>query len=84
MNRERFQGFKVTVDDIFAKGNNVTLRWTIEFISKVSGKPAKIMGVSIGRFDKGKLVEVWHYNDTWAVNKEFGFTLTPPAPPEKK
>jgi hypothetical protein len=84
MNRERFQGFKVIIDDIFAKGNKVTLCWTIEFISKVSGKPAKSIGVYIGKFDKGKLVEGWQTFDTWAINKEFGFTLTPPAPPGKK
>lgn len=84
MNRERFQGFKVTIDDQFAKENKVTLCWTTEFISKVSGKPAKFMGVYIGRFDKGKLVEGWQTFDTWAINKEFGFTLTPPAQPEKK
>jgi hypothetical protein len=83
-NRERFQGFKVTVNDIFAKENKVTLCWTIEFISNVSGKPAKLVGVAVVRFEKGKLVEGWQFFDTWAQNKEFGYTLTPPAQPEKK
>lgn len=84
MNRERFQGFKVIIDDIFAKENKVTLCWTTEFMSPVSGKPAKFMGVYIGRFDKGKLVEGRQIYDTWTLNKEFGYTLTPPAAPDKK
>src|SRR6185295_13151897 len=61
-----FPNKSTKIDTIFASGDNVAVCWTSTATHKgpfqgfpASNKPIKVTGVSIYRFNNGKIEEVW-------------------------
>ncbi len=76
--------FKVKIVDSLAKADKVVIRWIYKGKHKKSGNQISFTGIFIARFEKGKMIEGWQSYDTWTLNKQLGFTLTPPAWAEEK
>jgi steroid delta-isomerase-like uncharacterized protein len=85
--RERITGYRtafpdlhVSIDDAFASGNEVVLRWNAEGTNdgELLGAPAthrhmQITGISIDRFDEnGKIAEVWDEWDNLGMMRQLG------------
>jgi predicted ester cyclase len=79
--RDAFPDLTFTIDDIFAEGDEVVIRWKAEgtfqnaFMGQQptgeKGDPTE--GISIDRYDSdGKLVETWNQWDTLGFLKEVG------------
>jgi predicted ester cyclase len=54
-----FPDLTMPVDDIFAQGDKVVVRWTFTGTYIVFGKPVTQTGTSIYRIANGKIVEAW-------------------------
>lgn len=79
MTRQGFPDLKLTVDDLFAQGDQVASRWTMEgthtgdwFGAPPSGKRAKWWGVSITRFANGVVAEDWYNFDQVSLLQQLG------------
>ena len=66
MYRAAFPDVRVTVDDVIAAGDKVVLRWHSEGTHRgkleglaPSGARASVTGISIDRWQDGKVVEAW-------------------------
>lgn len=62
--RESFSDLTVTMGDMVAEGNLVAYRWTMKGIfenaydnTPPTGKPVTLTGITIVRFENGKIVE---------------------------
>ena len=74
-----FPDTQFTIDDIFAEGDKVAMRWTakgthdgdLDGIAP-SGKPISISGVSIDRIVDGKIVEEWSAWDAMGMMQQIG------------
>ena len=62
-NRERFSELRLDVQDQIAEGDRVATRWTCTMVQAGSGKRATIAGITIDRFEDGKIVEAWRSMD---------------------
>ena len=69
--RAAFPDIRVTIDDIFAVDDKVTLRWSSHgtHCGELQGipptnRPMTMTGIAIYRFAGGKIVEEWMNNDT--------------------
>jgi ketosteroid isomerase-like protein len=78
---EQLTDFKISVDDIFASGDNVAARWTL------SGKKDRTIGedwtihfVCIFRVVDRKVTDMWLGEDMQREMKRLGFRTLPPAP----
>jgi steroid delta-isomerase-like uncharacterized protein len=72
------------VEDIFAKGGKVALRYIHKGTHEgdVEGFPAtgnkfEITGIEIYRVEDGKIVETWEANDSLGFYQQLGFELVP-------
>lgn len=77
----KFAEVKAEIHDIFASGDNVAVRWTL------NGKKDRHLQedwqvdyIFIFRLDNGKVVGVWAGDNYWQVLMKHGFTIKPPAP----
>ena len=79
--REAFPDLSFTVDDVFAAGDMVVMRWTgtgtfeNEFMGLEPSheKSDPVHGIGIDRFDEdGKIVEVWGQWDTLTFMRNVG------------
>jgi steroid delta-isomerase-like uncharacterized protein len=78
--RDAFPDLHFTVDDAFAAGDKVVLRWTgvgtfeKEFMGQqpTGEKGDPVMGISIDRFDGEKIAESWVQWDTLTFLKDIG------------
>jgi ketosteroid isomerase-like protein len=61
-NRERFAELTLRVEDQVAEGDRVATRWTCT-MSHPRGR-ASVSGITIDRFEHGKIVEAWRSMDT--------------------
>ena len=78
--REAFPDIHITIEDIFDAGDKVVYRWSGEgtFENELmgleptheSGDPVK--GVTIDRFEGGKVVESWTHFDTLTLMRNVG------------
>lgn len=75
------------IDDIVAEGDKTATIFTMRATHKgtymgiaPTGKQVTIKGVSIWRFDKGKIAESWDLNDTLGIMRQIGAIPTPTAP----
>ncbi len=86
--RNALPDFKVTIDDMFSSGEQVATRWTVhgthqgELVSPMGNIPASgnhvtINGITIGRFQDGKMVEDWHHADTLGFMMQLGAIPAP-------
>jgi predicted ester cyclase len=69
-NRERFSELRLDVQDQIAEGDRVATRWTCTMVQARTGKRATIAGITIDRFDEGKIVEAWRSMDALGLARE--------------
>ena len=67
--RGAFPDIKVKIEDVFGAEDKVALRWSASMTHAgdslgvpATGKTVRLTGITIARFDKGKVVEGW---DNW-------------------
>jgi steroid delta-isomerase-like uncharacterized protein len=77
--RTAFPDCRITVEDLIAEGDTVMARWTCRGTHKgelrgiaPTGKQINISGISIGRFDGGKVVEGWVNWDALGLMQQLG------------
>ena len=77
--RTAFPDLRLTIEDIIAEGENVTVRWTGRGTHKgdlngiaPTGKPFTISGMSIARIANGKLIEGWVNWDALSLMQQLG------------
>lgn len=78
--RGAFPDLQMTIEDIFAAGDKVVYRWTAEgtFENEMMGlhptgeKGDPVRGISIDRFEGGKMVESWSQWDTLTFMRDIG------------
>jgi steroid delta-isomerase-like uncharacterized protein len=78
-----FKGFpdiNITVDDVIGEGDQVVSRYTIrgthqgetEEFGPPTGKQMELKGITIHRFEDGKIVEEWESYDNLSVLQQLG------------
>lgn len=78
--REAFPDLDFTIEDIFADGDKVVIRWTGQgtFENELMGleptgeRGSPVEGITIDRFADGKLVESWNQWDTLTFLRDIG------------
>jgi steroid delta-isomerase-like uncharacterized protein len=77
--RTAFHDLRLTIEDILAEGETVVARWSCRGAHKgdlsgiaPTGKQFAISGVSIARFEKGKMVEGWVNWDALGLMQQLG------------
>lgn len=78
-NVKDFPGFRITIEDIFAKGDKVVVRYIFQGTYKKWKKPVILHAIYVAQLSGGKMVKSWVYDNQWAVFKQLGFTLQPPS-----
>ena len=86
--RAAFPDFRATVEDLFAEGDKVVVRWTVRGthggnieIPSVgtiapTGKHISVAGMDIYHFRGGKIVEGWRHMSTLQLVQQLGGMLT--------
>jgi steroid delta-isomerase-like uncharacterized protein len=84
MYRTAFPDVRMTVDDVIASGDKVVLRWHSEGTHRgelaglaPTGTRGSVTGISIDRWQEGKIVEGWAEWDNMGLARQLGA-----APPE--
>jgi predicted ester cyclase len=84
MYRAAFPDLRMTVDDVIASGDKVVLRWHSDGTHRgelaglaPTGVHASATGISIDRWQDGKIVEAWAEWDNMGLARQLGA-----APPE--
>jgi steroid delta-isomerase-like uncharacterized protein len=79
MYRAAFPDLRITVEDQIAEGDKVVTRWssTGTHDGDLPGLPASgaktaVTGISIDRFEGGKIVEAWNNWDTMGMMQQLG------------
>ena len=80
--RAAMSDLHVTVDDVFAEGNMVAMRWSVEATNDgelqgmpPTGKHVAFTGLSIDRFDAdGRIAETWDQWDNAGFMQQLGIT----------
>jgi predicted ester cyclase len=78
-NVKDFPGFRITIEDIFAKDDKVVVRYIFQGTFKKWNKPVILHSVYIAQLSGGKMVKSWVYDNQWQIFKQLGFTLQPPS-----
>jgi predicted ester cyclase len=71
-NRERFAELRLEVQDQIAEGDRVATRWACTMVQAETGKRATIAGITIDRFENGKIVEAWRSMDGLGLVSQLG------------
>jgi steroid delta-isomerase-like uncharacterized protein len=78
-NRQAFPDIHLTVEDQVAEADKVVTRWRAEMTHAggragvaPTGNRIMITGITIDRFDRGKIVEAWRSMDVLAVMQGIG------------
>jgi steroid delta-isomerase-like uncharacterized protein len=73
-----------TADDLLADGDKVAHRWTYRGTHRgafqgipATGRQVTLTGISIWRFEEGKIVESWHELDTLGLMQQLGVIPAP-------
>jgi steroid delta-isomerase-like uncharacterized protein len=76
---QSFPGKKAIIEELFTTDDKVIVRWRCQGTHKGSfngisatNKPFNISGISIYRFDRGKIVEVWQNWDRLGLLEQIG------------
>jgi steroid delta-isomerase-like uncharacterized protein len=83
--RGAFPDIKLTVEDLIASGDRVALRWSATMthtgntLGPASGKPVRSTGITIARFEDGKIVEGWDSWDQLGMLEQIGAYQAPSA-----
>jgi steroid delta-isomerase-like uncharacterized protein len=78
--KSAFPDLKATVEDQIAEGDKVVTRWTIsgthqgeiEGLGPPTGRQMEVEGISISRFEGGKVVEEWEQYDNLSFMQQLG------------
>ena len=77
--RNAFQDLRLTIEELFADGETVAVRWNCRGTHKgelsgiaPTGKQISITGISIARFAGGKMVEGWVSWDALGLMQQLG------------
>ena len=77
--RYAFPDLRITVQDMFAKNDHVTTRFIINATHlgdlmgiPGTGKQVQVSGISIIRFEKGRIVEEWIEEDGLGLMRQLG------------
>jgi steroid delta-isomerase-like uncharacterized protein len=79
LNRNAFPDLRITVEDQVAEGDKVVTRWTATMTHEgelggvpPSGKRVTLAGVTVERFEDGKVVESWRSMDMLGLLRDIG------------
>jgi predicted ester cyclase len=79
LNRNAFPDMQLTVEDQVAEGDKVVTRWPAEMThagnlagAAPTGRRITSTGITIDRFDDGKIVEAWRSMDTLGLLRGIG------------
>jgi steroid delta-isomerase-like uncharacterized protein len=79
LNRRAFPDMQLAVEDQVAEGDKVVTRWRGEMThlgelagAAPTGKRVTIAGITIDRFEDGKIVEAWRSMDMLRVLRDIG------------
>ena len=80
LNFQAFPDFNVTVEDVIAEGEKVVSRYTFrgthqgetEEFGSPTGRQFELEGISMHRFEDGKIVEDWERYDNLSVLQQLG------------
>lgn len=78
-NLAEFPDFSMIIEDVFAKGDKVSLRYLFRGTYQKLNKAVQNEAIGILQFDNGKLVKIWLANDQLSVFRQLGFIMKPPA-----
>ena len=78
--RDAFPDLHLTIEDIFAAGDKVAYRWSVEgtFENEIMGlqptgeRGSPVRGITIDRFEGGKIAESWSQWDTLTFMRDIG------------
>ena len=83
--RKAFPDLQVKIEDMLAEGDKVANRWTWsgthngEYLGIApTGKKVTMTGISIHRFEDGKIAEQWHEVNMLGLMQQFGIVKAPP------
>jgi steroid delta-isomerase-like uncharacterized protein len=78
-NRDGFPDMRLTIEDQVAEGDKVVTRWRGEMThagalgsAAPTGRRVTITGITIDRFEDGKIVEAWRSMDTLGLLRGIG------------
>jgi steroid delta-isomerase-like uncharacterized protein len=84
MVRSAFPDLEVTTEDLIAEGDKVVTRYTLRGTHEGSmmgieptGEEIEIEGISIGKFEDGKIVEGWSNIDLMGMMQQIGVVEPP-------
>ena len=66
-----FPDLEIRVDDQVAQGDRVTSRWTLRGTHR--GRRVELMGITISRFEDGRIAEDWTTSDNLTLLRQLGF-----------
>jgi len=77
---EAFPDISITIDDVIAEGDKVVSRYTIRGTHQVetqefgppTGRQMELEGITIHRFEDGKIVEEWERYDNLSALQQLG------------
>jgi steroid delta-isomerase-like uncharacterized protein len=79
MNRAAFPDIEITIEDQVAEGDMLATRWTSRMThsgslggAPPSGRRVEISGMTMERFEDGKVVEAWRSIDTLGLLRQIG------------
>lgn len=81
--RTFFSDSLYTYEDLIAKGDKITVRWTHIGKSRSTGKPFVVTGLTIYLIEDGRLKGHWQSWDRLGLYLQFDYTLNPPKTPEQ-
>jgi steroid delta-isomerase-like uncharacterized protein len=86
--RQAFPDLTMTVEDVIAEGDRVTLRCRVGGTHlgrfgafPASGRAVEFTLTATGRIDDGQVAELWVNGDLMTLLQQLGATITPPADP---
>jgi steroid delta-isomerase-like uncharacterized protein len=78
-NRKAFPDMAITIEDQIAEGDRLATRWTSTMTHSgalgglpPTGNPVTISGITVERFEDGKVVEAWRSMDTLGLLRQIG------------
>jgi steroid delta-isomerase-like uncharacterized protein len=81
--RKGMPDFNIAIEDMIAENDKIACRWVASGTHKVdffgipaSGKKATWKGMSIYRFDSGKIAEAWYSEDALGMLQQLGVIPT--------
>lgn len=88
--RTAFPDLHITIDDVIADGDQVAMRWTSRGTHRgdlmglaPTGQQVEVTGISIDRWENGKLAESWSNWDTIGLMRQLGAAPAPGSLGEK-